>query len=104
MGLIIRSIRGVLELARGRDADALAAFQAADRLSVRLAELGHMGHGNRSFLVQTLARLGETERAEQALAGLADQDRDLAIIRISLATLRLAQDNPPAAIASSRNG
>jgi len=59
-----------------------------------------MGHGNRSFLVQTLARLGETERAEQALAGLADQDRDLAIIRISLATLRLAQDNPPAAIAA----
>ena len=83
-----------------RNADALAAFQAADRLSGRLAELGHMGHGNRSFLVQTLARLGETERAEQALAGLADQDRDLAIIRISLATLRLAQDNPPAAIAA----
>ena len=31
-------IRGLLELARGRDADALAAFQAADRLAGRLAE------------------------------------------------------------------
>ena len=30
-GLTIRWVRGLLELARGRDADALAAFQAADR-------------------------------------------------------------------------
>ena len=99
-GLAIRSHRGLLELARGRDADALAAFQAADRLSVRLAEPNLMVHGNRSFLVQTLVRLGETERAEQALAGLGDQDRDRGQMRISLAALRLAQDNPHAAVAA----
>ena len=50
--------------------------------------------------MQTLVRLGETERAEQALAGLGDQDRDGGEMRISLATLRLAQDNPHAAIAA----
>ena len=55
---------------------------------------------NRSFLVQTLVRLGETERAEQALAGLGDQDRDGGAMRIGLAVLRLAQDNPRAAIAA----
>jgi LuxR family maltose regulon positive regulatory protein len=99
-GLAIRSHRGLLELARGRDADALAAFQAADRLSVRLAEPNLMVPGNRSFLVQTLVRLGETERAEQALAGLGDQDRDRGQMRISLAALRLAQDNPHAAVAA----
>jgi LuxR family transcriptional regulator, maltose regulon positive regulatory protein len=57
-----------------------------------------MVHGNRPFLVQTLVRLGETERAEQALAALADQDRDLGQMRISLAALRLAQDDPHAAV------
>ena len=96
--LSIRSIRGLLELARGRDADALAAFQAADRVAARLTEPNLMVHGNRSFLVQALVRLGETERAEQVLAGLGDQDRDGGAMRISLATLRLAQRNPRAAI------
>jgi len=96
----IRLARGVLELARGQDADALAAFQAADRLAGRLAEPSLIVLSNRSFLVQTLARLGETERAGQVLAALADQDRDNGQMRISLATLRLAQDDPPAAAAA----
>jgi LuxR family maltose regulon positive regulatory protein len=98
--LTIHGIRGLLELARGRDADALAVFQAANLLAVRLAEPNLMVHGNRSFLVQTLARLGETERAEQVLAALADQDRDLGQMRISLAVLRLAQDDPQSAVAA----
>jgi LuxR family transcriptional regulator, maltose regulon positive regulatory protein len=97
---IIHSIRGLLELARGRDADALVAFQTADRLAARLAEPNLMVHGNRSFLVQTLVRVHETERAAQVLAGLGDQDRDLGQVRISLAVLRLAQDNPHEAIAA----
>jgi LuxR family maltose regulon positive regulatory protein len=74
--LQIRSIRGLLELARGRDADALAAFQAADRLAGRLAQPSLMVLPNRAYLVQTLVRLGETERAEQALAGFDDHDRE----------------------------
>ena len=100
VGLAIRSQRGLLELARGRDADALAAFQAADRLAGRLAEPSLMVLPNRSFLVQTLVRLGETERAEQALAALGGQDRDGGAMRTALAVLRLAQDNPHAAIAA----
>jgi LuxR family transcriptional regulator, maltose regulon positive regulatory protein len=98
--LAIRSLRGVLELARGRDVAALAAFQMADRLAVRLTEPNLMVHGNRSFLLQTLVRLGETDRAEQILAGLADQDRDRGQLRLSQATVRLAQDNPQAAVAA----
>src|SRR5262249_43131107 len=81
-----------LELARRRDADALAAFQAADRLAGRLARPTLMVLPNQAFLVQTLVRLGETQRAEQALAALAEQDRDIGVMRISLATLRLAPD------------
>jgi LuxR family maltose regulon positive regulatory protein len=100
VGLLIRVMRGVLELARGRDADALAAFQAADRLAGRLAEPNLIVHGNRQFLVQALVRLGETDRAEEALAALGDQDRDLGHMRIGLAVLRLAQDDPSAAAAA----
>jgi LuxR family transcriptional regulator, maltose regulon positive regulatory protein len=100
VGLAIHHVRGFFELACGRDADALAAFQAADRLTGRLAEPSLTVLPNRSFLMQTLVRLGETERAEQALAGLGDQDPDGGEMRISLATLRLAQDDPHAAIAA----
>src|SRR5215813_4006867 len=100
VGLAIHSQRGLLELARGQDADALAAFQAADRLAGRLAEPSVMVLPNRSFLVQTLVRLGETDRAEQALAALADQDRGGGAMRTGLAVLRLAQGNPRAAIAA----
>jgi LuxR family transcriptional regulator, maltose regulon positive regulatory protein len=93
-GLAIRTIRGMLELARSRDAEALTAFQAADRLAGRLAGPNHMVLPNRSLLVQTLVRLGQTERAEKILAELDDQERNSGEMRISLATLRLAQHNP----------
>jgi LuxR family maltose regulon positive regulatory protein len=97
-GLAVRLIRGVLEMARGRDADALAAFEAADRLAGHLAEPSLLEPSNRSLLVQTLVRLGQIERAEQALAELGDQDRNTLLIRISLAALRLAQHKPQEAI------
>ena len=42
-------------------------------------------------------RLGETEQAEQALAGLGERDRDRGEMRIAAAVLRLAQDDPHAA-------
>jgi LuxR family maltose regulon positive regulatory protein len=99
VGLTIRLIRGLLELARGRDADALAAFEAADRLAGGLAQPTLMVLPNRLYLVQTLVRLGETARAEHALAALSDQDRDDAVMRIGLAALRLAQHNPQDTIA-----
>jgi LuxR family maltose regulon positive regulatory protein len=98
--LAIHHVRGLFELERGQDADALAAFQAADRLAGRLAKPNLMVLPNRSFLVQTLIRLGDTDRAEQALAALADQDRDGGAMRISLAALRLAQDNTHEALAA----
>jgi LuxR family maltose regulon positive regulatory protein len=100
VALAIQHVRGWLELARGRDADALAAFQAADRLAGRLTKPNLMVLPNRALLVQTLVRLGETQRAEQALAALADQDRDCGVMRISLATLRLAQANTHEALAA----
>jgi LuxR family maltose regulon positive regulatory protein len=99
-GLSIRVVRGLLELERGRDADALAAFEAADRLASRLAEPSLLVLPNRALLMQTLLRLGDTERAEQIFAELDDRDRNDESMRISLAALRLAQHNPQEATAA----
>jgi LuxR family maltose regulon positive regulatory protein len=101
-GLGIRYTRGVLELARGRDGEALAAFQAAERMAGRLAESSPMVTANRSFLAQALIRLGETERAGQAISELSEQERERerGETRIAIAMLRLAQDDQYAALAA----
>jgi LuxR family maltose regulon positive regulatory protein len=102
-GAGVRYLRGLLELARGHDADALAAFQSAERLSARLAA----PHGSafvvtstRAWRLHALVRLGAIDRAEQTLGGLRDEDRDRGEIRVAEAMLRLAQDDPRAATAT----
>jgi LuxR family transcriptional regulator, maltose regulon positive regulatory protein len=100
VALLIHHIRGQLELARGRDADALAAFQAAERLVGRLAAPHLLVPSARALVLYTLVRLGETERAEQVLADLSDQDREHGEMVIAAAALRLAQDDPYAAAAA----
>jgi LuxR family transcriptional regulator, maltose regulon positive regulatory protein len=99
-GHVIRYIRGLLELARGRDADALAAFQAAEPLARRLAAPHYTVPRARALLVHVLVRLGDTEGAEQALAELGGHDRDHGETHIATATLRLAQEDPHAAVAA----
>ena len=91
-------VRGLLELARHRDADALTAYQAAERLAGRVAATHYIIPPTRARLVAALVRLGQTERAEQALAGLDDQDRDRGDMRVATAVLRLAQGDPDAAV------
>ena len=54
----------------------------------------------RVMLLHTLVRLGDVDRAEQALADLGEHDRDRAEMRIATAVLRLAQDDPRAATAA----
>jgi LuxR family maltose regulon positive regulatory protein len=92
--------RAVLELARGRDADALAALQAAERLGGRLTAPHMLLTPTRALLLHTLVRLGEVKRAEQALAHLSEHDRDHGETRIAAAVLRLARDDPRAAMAA----
>ena len=86
-------VRGPLELGRGRAADALAAFRAAERL----AGPHPLARPLRAWLVHAMARSGETEAAEQVLAGLGERDRDRGEMRIAAAALRLARDDPDAA-------
>ncbi len=100
VALLIHHGRGQLQLARGRDADALAAFRAAERLAGRLAAPPLLVPSARALVLYALVRFGETERAEQVLAGLSDQDREHGEVRIATAALRLAQDDPHAATAA----
>jgi LuxR family maltose regulon positive regulatory protein len=94
VAVTVHSVRGLLELARGRDADALAAFRAAERLAGLLAAPHYLVPAARARQLQALVRLGETERAEQALAELGEEDRDRGEVRIATAVLRLAQGDP----------
>jgi len=99
VAVTVHSVRGLLELTRGRDTDALAAFRAAEQLARLLAAPHYLVPAAWARQLQALVRLGETERAEQALAGLGDQDRDRGEVRVATAVLRLAGGDPGAAAA-----
>jgi LuxR family transcriptional regulator, maltose regulon positive regulatory protein len=93
----IRYVRGLVDLARGQYAEALAALRSTEPLADRLVGPHYLIIRTRAMLLHALVRLGQTERAEQALAGFGDHDRDRGEIRITTAMLRLAQDDPHAA-------
>jgi LuxR family maltose regulon positive regulatory protein len=96
-GLSVRYARAVLELARGRYQEALAAFQGAEKLAMTLVRPHALATSMRSRMLQTLVRLGQTGQAEQVLAGLSEDERDSAEMRIAAAALRLASGDPHAA-------
>jgi len=96
-GMSLRYARAVLELARGRPQEALAAFGGAERLAATLIGPHTCVTSMRSRMLQTLVRLGQTGRAEQALAELGEDERASAEMRTAEAALRLASDDPQAA-------
>jgi LuxR family maltose regulon positive regulatory protein len=96
-GMSLRYARAVLELARGRDQEALTAFRDAEKLAAALARPHTFVTSLRSRMLQTLVRLGQTGSAEQALAELSEDERASAEMRTAVATLRLACDDPQGA-------
>ena len=92
---------GLLELARGRDADALAAFQAAERLAGRLAAPQPARPAGRGHSWCTSWCASATPSApSRPSPDSTNQDRERGDMRIATATLRLAQDDPRAATAA----
>jgi LuxR family maltose regulon positive regulatory protein len=96
-GMSLRHARAVLELARGRYREALAAFRGAEKLAMTLVKPHAYLTWTRSLRLQTLVRLGQTGCAGQALAELGHDERASAEMRIAEAALRLASDDPQAA-------
>jgi LuxR family transcriptional regulator, maltose regulon positive regulatory protein len=95
--IAIRSGRALLELARGRDQEVLATFQAAERLSRLLDAPDWPLMRTRALRLHALVRLGELGRAEQDIAEIGEPGRASGEIRMALAALRIAQDDPHAA-------
>ena len=98
--LVLRQARGMLALAHGRENDALAAFRAAERLAGLLVTEHPATTLMQAHMLQVLVRLGETGRVEQALTELGEKQRERGEMRIAMAALRLAKDDPRAAIAA----
>ena len=96
-GMRLRYARGVLELISGRHEAALKAFQRAQRLTGMVVTRHTYAVRLRSRLLQALVRVGETQRAERALAEMDEPERDSGEMRVAAAALRLAQEDPAAA-------
>jgi len=96
-GVRLHYVRGLLDLVSGRPEPALSAFRAAERLAGQLVTEHALARRLRSHTLQTLVRLGQLQRAEQALAAMDGPERDSGQMRNAIAVLRLAQDDPRAA-------
>jgi LuxR family maltose regulon positive regulatory protein len=96
-GMRLRYARGLLDLVSGRPEAALGAFRAAERLAGLLVTEHTLARRLRSHTLQALVRLGQTQRAEQALAEMGGPERGSAQMRNAVAVLRLVQDDPKAA-------
>jgi LuxR family maltose regulon positive regulatory protein len=87
----------VLELARGRDREALVALRAAMRLEELLAVPHVLAAQTRSMALQAMLRLGQAERVGQLLDEMDDDLRGHPEMRKTSALLALAQDDPDGA-------
>jgi LuxR family maltose regulon positive regulatory protein len=96
-GVVFHQARGMLEVARGRDDEALAAFGAAEKLAGRLVAGHPRATPMRAHMLLALTRMERTERAESAFAKMDEEQRDRGAMRIALAALRLAKGDPRAA-------
>jgi LuxR family maltose regulon positive regulatory protein len=93
-------VRGLIELARGHSEAALAALQAAERLSGVLGDTQLVIPRTRAKRVGALVRMGEIEAAAGVLTGLSDEDRARGETHIATAVLRFAKGDPRAASAA----
>jgi LuxR family transcriptional regulator, maltose regulon positive regulatory protein len=100
VGMHLHYARGGLDMARGRHADAIAAFRAALRLAETLVSPHTLAAPMRAHMLQALVLLGETGRVERSLAALDPREREGGELRNAIALLRLAQHDPHGATAA----
>ena len=100
VGMHLHYARGGLEMARGRHADAIAAFRAARQLAETLVTPHFLATPMRAHMLQALVLLGETGRVERSLAELDPHEREGGEMRNAIALLRLVQHDPLGATAA----
>jgi LuxR family maltose regulon positive regulatory protein len=97
LGMTLYIARGLLEGARGRNDEALAAFRAAQGQAESVVTTHTLKTHVRALVMQTLIRMGETESVEKTLSGIDEQKRMRGDNQTVIAHLRLAQGDPQAA-------
>jgi LuxR family transcriptional regulator, maltose regulon positive regulatory protein len=99
VGLMLHNSRALLALAGASHEEAFAALRAAQRDNALLT-----GHAPplfaRAHMLVVRTRLGDTDRVERDLSSLDDTASDALEMRVALAALRLAQEQPEAATAA----
>src|SRR5262249_26782012 len=96
--LMLWVARARLEFARGRHAEAAAAYREAERMEGLLAMPHMLATRMHAINLEILVRVGETEQVERALAQMDQEVRETCEMRVVLATSRLANDDPEAAV------
>jgi LuxR family maltose regulon positive regulatory protein len=96
-GMALRYARALLEMARGRYPQALAAFAAADELAAELVRPNTNVTSMRTRMIQALAQAGQIDRAAAVLAGLDEAEQASPEMHTAAAAVQLAQGHPRAA-------
>jgi LuxR family maltose regulon positive regulatory protein len=96
--LMLCAAQARLELARGRHAQAAAAYREAERMEGLLAMPHMFATRMQATYLEMLVRVGEIERVDRALAEMDEEVRETSEMRVVRASLRLAQDDPEAAL------
>ena len=102
--LIIQYSWGLLGSGQGRLEDALRAFHAAEGMQARVSEQHPFTLDLRSRILRTQVRMGETAAVRAALAGLDEQTRKRAGMRITAAAIDLAEGTPQSGGRRARAG
>ena len=96
--VVLQHACGMLRFGEGRFDDALVEFARAEGLQRLLADEHVFTVDVRARALQVRVRMGDTESAQLALAGLSPEQRDRAGMRIALAALELEKDDPEEAV------
>lgn len=92
--LLIHHARGLLRLAQGRVDEALASWCEAQRMETLLASEHAFALATRARLLQAKVRSGDVAAARTALAEISEEERDNASMRMTIAYVALAADQP----------
>jgi LuxR family transcriptional regulator, maltose regulon positive regulatory protein len=98
--LVLYACRQLVEFIRGRPAQAMTYLRAAERMEMSFVMPHAWTLRMRGARLRALIRLGETDRVEQSFDEMDHDLRATPEMRIILAELRLAQDDPVGATAA----
>ena len=98
--MMLYTARAMLEFARGRHEDAMAAQRAAEGIQDVLATRHILATRAQARTLETLVHIGETDLVQRALDEMDEDVRATSVMRVVQATLRLALDDPEGAAAA----